>query len=234
MKTKIVYQNEEFRLPAVIDNTDTPLFLASEVCKSLELDNVSAALRGLDEDEKAKVIISNVSYDPNINGSRKKLRVSAITESGFYTLAFKSRKPAAKRFRKWVTSEILPQIRKYGSYTLDRDNLKPGYKEIASNVFGIMGSKSSGIKATQVVANQINKAVVGMTAEECKEKYKVSPRDYILKALRVSQSSNNKLKEKEYEKLLHEYDSVQHLVNHFLENGGHPLEVKRLLKDMKY
>ena len=234
MKTEIIYNNKEFKLPAVLKDQDGPLFLASDVCKSLELANVSRALAGLDKDEKAKVTISNVSYDPNKNGSRKHIRVSAITESGFYTLAFKSRKPAAKRFRKWVTSEVLPQIRKYGTYTLNRDNLKPGYKEIASNVFGIMGSKEAGQTAVQRVANMINKAVVGMTAQECKDKYGVAPREFILKALTLAQSSNKPDKEKKYKKQLNEYDSVQHLVNRFLENGGHPLEVKSLLKSMKY
>ncbi len=88
MKTKIVYKNEEFELPAIIKNQDEPLFLAKEVCKSLDLKNVSRALDGLDEDEKAKVTISNPCYDPKKNGSKKNVKMMSVTESGFYTLAF--------------------------------------------------------------------------------------------------------------------------------------------------
>jgi len=80
MKTKIVYKNEEFELPAIIRNQDEPLFLAKEVCKSLDLKNVSRALDGLDEDEKAKVTISNPCYDPKKNGSKKNVKMMSVTD----------------------------------------------------------------------------------------------------------------------------------------------------------
>jgi hypothetical protein len=163
-----------------------------------------------------------------------KQRLTTIKEAGMWKLAMRSNLPEAQRFQDWLAEEVIPSLRKYGTYTLQRENLKPGYKEISSNVFGIIGSKEGGITAVERVANFINKAVVGMTAKECKDKYGIAPREYVMKALKLAQSKGNKAKEDEYKKKLDEYDSVQHIVNHFLENGGHPLEVKSLLKNMKY
>ena len=73
----------------------------------LEIQNVTQALDSLEEDEKGKCII------PTLGGNQSMLTVS---ESGLYALIFKSRKPEAKAFRRWVTSEVLPAIRKTGKY----------------------------------------------------------------------------------------------------------------------
>lgn len=86
-------------------------FVAKDVCDVLDLSNSRKAVSGLDEDEKGSVTISDTSFS-----SRKTITVSIISESGLYALVFKSRKPEAKKFRKWVTSEVLPQIRRTGAY----------------------------------------------------------------------------------------------------------------------
>lgn len=84
-----------------------PWFVAKDVCDILGLDNPSMAASRLDDDEKG---VSNVD---TLGGPQELLTVN---ESGLYSLAFTSRKPEAKRFRKWVTSEVLPSIRKTGGY----------------------------------------------------------------------------------------------------------------------
>jgi len=89
---------------------DEPWFVASDVCKVLELGNTSQALSRLDEDEK-NTIISN---DTIIQAGNP--NVSIINESGLYSLILSSRKPNAKRFKKWVTGEVLPTIHKHGVY----------------------------------------------------------------------------------------------------------------------
>lgn len=85
-----------------------PWFTAKDVCEVLGLENPSKALEKLDQDEKG---ITNMDTP---GGSQQMLTVN---ESGVYSLAFTSRKPEAKRFRKWVTNEVLPQIRKTGRYS---------------------------------------------------------------------------------------------------------------------
>lgn len=92
-----------------VSSSGEPLFIAKDVCEILEIQNVSQALQGLDEDEKG------VCNTDTLGGVQKLL---AVTDSGLYALSFASRKPEAKRFRKWVTSEVLPALRKQGFYRL--------------------------------------------------------------------------------------------------------------------
>ena len=85
-------------------------FVAKDVCKVLSIKNHKDAVSRLDDDEKDEVGIT----DP-IGRTQKTL---IVNESGLYSLVFMSRKPEAKKFRKWVTSEVLPSIRKTGSYSI--------------------------------------------------------------------------------------------------------------------
>lgn len=85
-----------------------PWFVAKDVCEVLGITNVTKALYGLDDDEKDFFTISKVNH-----GTPKRV---IINESGLYSLILRSRKPEAKRFKKWVTSEVLPSIRKNGGY----------------------------------------------------------------------------------------------------------------------
>ena len=84
-----------------------PWFVAKDVCDILDLDDPSMAVGRLDEDETGEANVCTTA------GPRELLTVN---ESGLYSLVFTSRKPEAKRFRKWVTSTVLPEIRKTGSY----------------------------------------------------------------------------------------------------------------------
>lgn len=163
-----------------------------------------------------------------------KQKMATINEPGLWKLVMRSNLPEAQRFQDWLAEEVIPSLRKYGEYRGIREGLKPTYKDIASNVFGIMGSKQSGITATERVANFINKAVIGMTAKQCKEKYGLAPREYLMKALRAAQSEGKKSIEKHYSDKLAELDSVQHIVDIALKSGKHPLEIKDVLKTIGY
>lgn len=96
---------------AITKADGTIWFVAKDVCETLGLTNVTEALRGLDEDERGYLRISEgtspAGGNPNVN---------IISEPGLYKLIFRSTKPDAKAFTKWVTSEVLPAIRKTGSY----------------------------------------------------------------------------------------------------------------------
>lgn len=89
----------------VINNE--PWFVAKDVCDVLEHSNHKMAVKNLDDDEKG------VSSVYSLGGAQQ---TTIINESGLYSLIFQSRKPEAKAFRKWVTSEVLPAIRKKGYY----------------------------------------------------------------------------------------------------------------------
>lgn len=90
------------------DEQGEPWFVAKDICGVLELTNVGEALRALDDDEKNTIRI----YE-GIAGNPYK---ATISESGFYRLVLRSRKPVAKEFQRWVTHEVLPQIRRTGGY----------------------------------------------------------------------------------------------------------------------
>lgn len=102
----IPFQFQSTTVRTVIKDGE-PWFVAKDICDVLELSDTNAALRGLDEDEKG----TTISRTPG--GSQTMLTVN---ESGLYALVFKSRKPEAKTFRKWVTSEVLPTLRRTGKY----------------------------------------------------------------------------------------------------------------------
>ena len=83
-----------------------PWFVAADVCQSLEVGNPTMALRRLDADEKALITIEGLS--------RGNDSVNIVSESGLYSLILTSRKPEAKAFKRWITHEVIPSIRKHG------------------------------------------------------------------------------------------------------------------------
>ena len=101
-----LFENPLFKI-RVIMRCAEPWFVAKDACDCLEIVNASQACQTLDEDEKGiyKVYTLGGSQD-----------MMLISESGLYTLVMRSNKPEAKVFRKWVTSEVLPSIRKTGGY----------------------------------------------------------------------------------------------------------------------
>ncbi|MBI6605165.1 MULTISPECIES: Bro-N domain-containing protein [Pseudomonas] len=86
---------------------DQPWFVAVDVCNSLSIVNVTRALSRLDDDEKAL---------HSMKGARSMQELNVVNESGLYSLILTSRKEDARRFKKWITSAVLPAIRKHGHY----------------------------------------------------------------------------------------------------------------------
>jgi prophage antirepressor-like protein len=94
----------------VVMKDGAPHFVAADVCRILEISKYRDAVARLDEDERVSVFVDTL-------GGQQAM--TAVNESGLYALIFASRKPAAKRFRKWVTGEVLPAIRRDGSYHMN-------------------------------------------------------------------------------------------------------------------
>jgi len=110
MSAQIIPFDFEEHAVRVVMRGDDPWFVAIDVCRVLDIVNSSDAMARLDEDEKDGVGIA----DPI--GREQTTRV--ISESGLYALILTSRKPEAKRFRKWITAEVLPALRKTGRYEM--------------------------------------------------------------------------------------------------------------------
>jgi anti-repressor protein len=86
--------------------------VAADVCRVLELTNPTEALRALDDDEK--ITISNSDGHSGQRGGAQFLNV--VSEPGLYSLILRSRKPRAKDFKRWLTHDVIPSIRKHGGY----------------------------------------------------------------------------------------------------------------------
>ena len=104
----IPFEFESHALRVNLDAAGQPWFVAADVCAALELPDTHKAIARLDDDEKGRNSI------PTPGGQQD---MSVVNESGLYNLVLGSRKPEAKRFKRWITHEVLPSIRKTGSYT---------------------------------------------------------------------------------------------------------------------
>ena len=100
-----IFNNEEFGEVRTAVINDEPMFCLIDICKALEIKNATDVAKRLDEDELTRLNLGSRAGETNF-----------ITESGLYAVILRSDKPNAKKFRKWVTSEVLPTIRKTGSY----------------------------------------------------------------------------------------------------------------------
>lgn len=98
------YNSKQVR---VIERNGEPWFVAADVCEILELTNPTESIKALDDDEKCTLRISEGGPERNI-----------ISESGLYSLVIRSNKPEAKQFKRWITHDVIPSIRKTGSYSV--------------------------------------------------------------------------------------------------------------------
>lgn len=99
-----IFNNEEFGEVRTVVVNNEPMFCLIDICKALELSNSRIVADRLDEDERRKLDLPRQG------------ETWFVTESGLYAVILRSDKPNAKKFRKWVTSEVLPSIRKTGRY----------------------------------------------------------------------------------------------------------------------
>ena len=90
-----------------------PWFITVDVCKALGIADATKAMERLDDDEGARIKIAHPQ------NPQKVMEINAVNEPGLYALVLSSRKPEAKAFKRWVTHEVLPIIRKTGGYMTD-------------------------------------------------------------------------------------------------------------------
>lgn len=108
MNELTVFQNPEFGEVRTLECNGEPWFVLKDVCDALGLGSPHKVAERLDDDERNQI--------PVINSYGRNQETTIINESGLYSVIMRSNKPEAKKFRKWVTSEVLPAIRKTGSY----------------------------------------------------------------------------------------------------------------------
>lgn len=107
-------------LRTLTDEAGEPWFVAKDVCAILEISNPSDALKRLDDDERSRFNLGRQG-ETNI-----------VNEAGLYVLVLGSRKPEAHEFKRWVTHEVLPSIRKHGGYMVGQERMTPEQMALAS------------------------------------------------------------------------------------------------------
>ncbi|MGN5100222.1 phage antirepressor [Aeromonas veronii] len=107
---------EGHNIRIITDQQGEPWFVAADIAKVLEYTEASAMTRHLDDDEKGLSIVQT------LGGSQEQI---TINESGLYSAILRSRKPEAKLFKRWVTFEVLPSIRKHGGYIAGQEQDAP-------------------------------------------------------------------------------------------------------------
>lgn len=122
-----IFKNEQFGEVRTIAKDGEPWFVAADVCKVLDLSNPTIAASRLDEDERAKFNLGRQG------------ETTIVSEAGLYTLVLGSRKPEAKTFKRWITHEVIPTIRRHGAYATE------------TTIESIIADPESGIKLLQAL-----------------------------------------------------------------------------------
>lgn len=128
-----------------------PWFVAADVATALEYRDAFNALRALDDDEKGT---------QNVSTPGGPQRLTLVNESGLYALIFASRKPEARRFRRWVTGEVLPSIRKTGAYRIDHDTRR------VRDVFGTVTAVTRALGTARAGRVEVARSVVAQIAPD--------------------------------------------------------------------
>ena len=121
MRVPILKQFEESQIRISIDEQDNPWFIALDVMKALGIKHQASALKKLKNSQRG----SSTMHTP---GGMQEL--TSVSESGLYSLIFLSRKPNALKFQEWITAEVIPSIRKTGTYTVPTDQKSSALQQL--------------------------------------------------------------------------------------------------------
>lgn len=142
-----IFENPEFGSIRTVEIDGTPYFVGKDVAEVLGYSNPRDALgRHVDEDDKNTVV--------NPDGNRGNPNMTIINESGLYSLILSSKLPKAKEFKHWVTSEVLPTIRRHGMYATDELINNPDIAIAAFTALKEEREKTRQLTETVAVQNQ--------------------------------------------------------------------------------
>ena len=111
-----IFNSPEFGQIRTVDCNGEPWFIGKDVCEALEIKDTSKAISRLDDDEKGTTSIRTLGGEQH---------VLTINEYGLYNIVLSSRKPEAKAFKRWITHDVIPAIRKTGKYAVNAEPYDP-------------------------------------------------------------------------------------------------------------
>lgn len=125
-----------------------PWFCLSDICKALKLSNATVVSERLESDERSKLDLGRAG------------EATFVNESGLYAVIMRSDKPESKPFRKWITSEVIPSIRKTGSYSV---NQLPQNLQIAQLLINQIAEQQKQIERVETTIDNVKQAVIPVT-----------------------------------------------------------------------
>ena len=141
-----IFTNDNFGEVRTIVNDNEPWFVAADVCRALEIANPRMATERLDDDEKNTVSLTD--------GNRGNPNVTIINEPGLYSLVLGSRKPEARAFKRWITHEVVPTIRRHGMYATNELLDNPDLLIEAATRIKVQREKIAALETTVAVQSQ--------------------------------------------------------------------------------
>lgn len=185
------FKNDNFGEVRTVMRDGEPWFVAADVCRSLEIGNPSDAMRRLDEDEKM-TLDSTDGHSGQRGGPQS---YTIVNEPGLYTLVLGSRKPEAKAFKRWITHEVVPSIRKHGMYATDELIANPDIAIAAFTALKEEREKRQALETTVAVqSQQLAEAAPKVSYYDlilnCKDLISVSKiaKDYGMSAIRMNET----------------------------------------------
>lgn len=142
-----IFKNEEFGEIRAIKIENEPYFIAKDICEILDIKNTTDAIKRLDVDEVTRLNLGGLSGETNL-----------VNEYGLYTLILGSRKREAKQFKRWVTHEVLPSIRKHGGYIAGQEEMTD--EEIMAKAILMANSKIKELNKKNEVLQAENSQLV--------------------------------------------------------------------------
>lgn len=136
MQDLMIFKNEEFGEIRSLEINNNPYVCLSDICKILELEQVSRV--------KARLNKDGVTTSKVIDKLGREQQATFINESNLYKVIFQSRKPEAEKFTEWVTSEVLPSIRKTGGYIAGEENMNED--ELILKAMNVLNTKVENLR----------------------------------------------------------------------------------------
>lgn len=168
-----VFENPEFGKVRVVEKDGEPWFVANDVCRILNISNTKDGMKTLDDDEKTGVDI----IDPH----GRTQNTNAISEPGLYSLVLRSRKPEAKAFKRWITHDVIPSIRKHGAY-MTRETLQKSLSSPEALIEILTALKNEQEKSVELARR--NTALIQENTALAAKRLEWDKRHFILAAVR--------------------------------------------------
>lgn len=211
-----IFNNEEFGEIRTVIKDNEPMFCLPDVCKALEISHVTDVKNRLKQD--------GVGTAEVIDSMRRKQNATFINESNLYRVIFQSRKESAERFTDWVTAEVLPSIRKNGSYIAGHENVKNETKYVGVSL-------KEQVESLEVVAEMLHMndaSKIGMLENFYKSyniptaflpKYEFNDNRSMKSATELLKLNNCKLSARKFNELLINNGYLEERTRHSNKNG---------------